>query len=287
MSIKLGEYDITVYGEPYKYDPAKMKGFENTVAHFIRSNIAATRAGQIILSRIRKTPGVVEIYPRYKDGLNAEAEFAWKTDDKGRMAGVDLTKMIVWYKPEQWDTSRPNSIPSNLKAFRPGRFQDEVLFHELTHCGRKLGGFKSHSLNPNVNDDKTGSPSPYADADTAAYNNIEEFIAILVSNIYMSENGSKVFRATHDWSAESLFPFILDQAQSSSEGFLTRKGIYALVKFFCQTDPIAPKLAEIDTPFNPVRAYFMKSPQDIELNRKLNKPTQPSPKPAYGGVGRV
>ncbi|MCC2690454.1 MAG: hypothetical protein K0S21_3257, partial [Rhizobiaceae bacterium] len=264
MSIELREYDIAVFGDPYKiHGPDAVSAYERTVAGIIHSDIAPRRAGQIVLGRIRKSPGDVEIYPRYKDGLNAEA--TWKLKDKGH--GYNLRKILIWYKPEQWDVSHPPSrlnIPSDLRAFQPAHLRDEVLFHELVHSGRRLDGFwvqGGHNLAPNVDD-----VTPYANKESAAYNNMEEFATILVTNIYLSEKGAKVFRASHGGAG---FPYILDQAQSSSDGFLGKKSNYDLVKMFSQTDPMAPALSEIDTPFNPVRAYLKKNPQDIELNKSL------------------
>ena len=108
----------------------------------------------------------------------------------------------------------------------------------------------------------------YASDDVSGYEDIEEFATIFVTNIYLSEKGQKVFRASH---GVDDYPFILDQAQSSSEGFLTKAANLALVKQFCETDPMAPKLATIDTLFNPVRAFFNKNPNTINVNRSLQK----------------
>jgi hypothetical protein len=49
------------------------------------------------------------------------------------------------------------------------------------------------------------------------------------------------------------------------------KSNLALVKLFCETDRIAPKLVAIDTPFNPVRAYFIKNPLTSAVNASLNR----------------
>ncbi len=84
--------------------------------------------------------------------------------------------------------------------------RDEVLLHELVHSGRLLDGFEqgAHKLEPNPDD-----VVPYANEDSAAYETIEEFMTILVSNIYLSEKGQKVFRASHGGAGH---PYILDQA---------------------------------------------------------------------------
>jgi hypothetical protein len=263
MTIELPEASITVHGDPYKYDMALLKAFEDLVAAIIRGQIATTKLGQIVLSRIKRGPGDVEIYPRYEQGLNAEADFKMK--DRG--VGRDLSKIVIWYKPEQWKATLPPSrtaIPNDLRAWEPGLLRDEVLFHELVHSGRLLEGFwpqKREKLAPDPD-----NPVPWASDDGAPYDDIEEFATILVSNIYLSEKGQKVFRASH---GDPKYPLILDQAQSSSEGFLKKPAISALVKTFCQTDPMAPAIAEIDTPFNPVRAYLKANPADVDLNKSL------------------
>ncbi len=271
MSIPVQESSITVYGDPYKYDPAKVIDFENTVANtIIRGDIAPKKTGAIVLRRIGRSHGDVEIYPRYEQGLNAEATFKLKTVN-GRTVGKDITKIIIWFTPQQWRITPAQSrltIPTDLRAFQPGMLRDEVLFHELVHSGRLLDGFwpqKTDKLKPDPE-----HPTMYANEESAAYDDIEEFATILVSNIYLSEKGQKVFRASHGGDG---YPFILDQAQSSSEGFLAKPSNFGLVKMFCQTDPIAPELAAIDTPFNPVKAYFSKNPQDYATNASLQRPS--------------
>jgi hypothetical protein len=267
MSIPMPEWSTTVSGDPYKYDPAKLMDYENTVANsIIRGDIATTKIGAMVLGRIGRSHGDVEIYPRYEQGLNAEAAFKLKSVN-GRTVGHDITKIVIWFTPQQWKTTLPAShltIPANLRAFEPGMLRDEVLFHELVHSGRLLDGFwpqKSEKLKPDPD-----NVVPWANEEAAAYEDIEEFATILVTNIYLSVKGQKVFRASHGGDG---YPFILDQAQSSSEGFLSKPSNFALVKMFCQTDPLAPQLSTIDTPFNPVKAYFTKNPQDFVLNRSL------------------
>ena len=271
MSIPVQESSTTVYGDPYKNDPAKLMDFENTVANtIIRGDIALTKSGAMVLRRIGRSHGDVEIYPRYESGLNAEATFKLKNVN-GRVVGYDITKIIVWYTPQQWKIAPAQSrltIPTDLRAFQPAMLRDEVLFHELVHSGRLLDGFwpqKAEKLKPDPD-----HVTMYANEESAAYEDIEEFVTILVTNIYLSEKGQKVFRASHGGAG---YPFILDRAQSSSDGFLAKPSNLGLVKMFCQTDPIAPVLATIDTPFNPVKAYFSKNPQDYVTNSSLQRPS--------------
>jgi len=265
MSIDLSQWDISIIGDYYKNDPAMQQAFESTVADLINTDIASRQSGRLVLGRVRSSRGIAEIYPRYEAGRNAEATFKLKANGRG----YDLETIIIWYKPQQWSIQHPKSrqtIPNDLRAFQPAHLRDEVLFHELVHAGRLLDGFwpqKAHKLKPDPDQEV-----PYANNESAAYDDIEEFVSVLVTNIYLSEKGAKVFRASH---GADGYPFILDQAQSTSEGFLQRKSNRDLVQFFCQTDPIAPYLSEIDTPFNPVRAHYRQRPQDLVTNAYLQQ----------------
>jgi hypothetical protein len=61
----------------------------------------------------------------------------------------------------------------------PGQAPDEVLFHELVHASRTMRGV--------VN-------SEYVNRD---YEDQEEYLAIALANIYMSEKGQWVLRGDH------------------------------------------------------------------------------------------
>ena len=192
----------------------------------------------------------------YKTQPGLQADYKLKTNSYGTVVGRDPHKIILWFTPMQWKAELEASqltIPKDLRAFEPGMLRDEVLFHELVHSGRLLDGFAqvNQTLTPNSDD-----VAMHANDESAPYENIEEFITILVSNIYLSEKGQKVFRASH---GGKKYPYILDQAQSSSEGFLAKASNLALVKMFCETDRLAPKLSQINAAFNPVRMYFTKN----------------------------
>jgi hypothetical protein len=252
MATELGAYDITIDGKPWEFKDLNT-WFESTVSDLVNGTIAVRTVGQLVLSRIKHSKGEVWVYPRYKDGLNAEATFKLK-DDRGHL---DPNTIVVWFKPQQWAVSLSSArqaIPKDLRAFEPGMLRDEVLLHELVHAGRLLHGFAQKS-------------EKLTEGAAAAYEDREEFAAILVTNIYMSEKGAKALRASHGGDG---FPYILDEAQSSSEGYLKNKDNYELVKHFCQTDPLAPKLKDINTRFNPVRTYLSSNPQDLEINAWIN-----------------
>jgi hypothetical protein len=65
----------------------------------------------------------------------------------------------------------------------PGQAPDEVLFHELVHASREMRGvFFRMPANK-------------------GYIDLEEYIAIILCNIYLSEKRQEVFVGTHDGSA--------------------------------------------------------------------------------------
>jgi hypothetical protein len=64
----------------------------------------------------------------------------------------------------------------------PGTFADEVLFHELVHASRIISGVQYFGL--------------HVDQD---YENREEYIAVVLTNIYLAEKGRTKLRADHSF----------------------------------------------------------------------------------------
>jgi len=90
---------------------------------------------------------------------------------------------------------------------------DEVLFHEMVHAGRLLG-------HDDGSDDE------------------EEYFAILIANIYISEKGKSFssLRRTHDAMSISL-----TEAEAQPMGYLFKDDNYRMIEKFCgqhQTSPL-------------------------------------------------
>src|SRR5262249_50774702 len=84
------------------------------------------------------------------------------------------TNATIFYRPEAWGvfgTASTAAAPSN----RP----DEVLLHEMVHAARDMKGV-SYLL-------------PMA----KGYENEEEFLAIVITNVYLSEKGQTALAADH------------------------------------------------------------------------------------------
>jgi hypothetical protein len=89
---------------------------------------------------------------------------------RGTGEGSDVT---IHFSPEMW--GRDGTAHFSGPASDP----DEVLCHELVHAGRQMNG-KEHLKALN-----------------AHYNNEEEFVSILVTNIYLSEKKQVDLRGSH------------------------------------------------------------------------------------------
>jgi len=83
------------------------------------------------------------------------------------------TPAAIEFTPSMWGPR------GSERAIGPGSLPDEVLLHEMVHSGRQMNAVQTSRRV------------------TADYLNEEEFVAIVVSNIHMSEKKQTVFRATH------------------------------------------------------------------------------------------
>jgi hypothetical protein len=96
-----------------------------------------------------------------------------KRDDAGKLVlGTgEGSNALIWYTPGMYsDKRRPSG---------PGHQPDEVLFHELVHASRQMRGVMNEMP---VN---------------KGYDDLEEYLAEVLSNIYLSDKGQTVFSGNH------------------------------------------------------------------------------------------
>jgi hypothetical protein len=140
-----------------------------------------------------------------------------------------------------------SSGPCRLGRGHAARMPDNVLVHELVHALRYMRGV----LNMVPTLDKE-------------YDNEEEFFAILVANIYMSETGRTLFLASHH--SYDALPAEL----STSEGFLGKavsppsnshmENRRLVHKFVWQCYSLCSLLyGKVSAAFNPIREYMRNS----------------------------
>jgi hypothetical protein len=127
---------------------------------------------------------------------------------------------------------------------------DEVLLHEMVHGLRDLQGLAYRT--------------PTRDS-LAGYKTEEEFLAIVVTNVYISAKPSTLLRAAADASIQLKAPL------NTSAGFLTDSGHNHLMRrYYLLWQPTFQELGRVGTPDFPVFNPF----------RELMKEAAPKPAPA-------
>src|SRR5262245_16369942 len=142
--------------------------------------------GKALLNEIGRTNGTVKIRPywNWSDPINAEAKPENRRDAHGLDAplvpGAVLnvgtgrgTNSTVEYSPAMWGAK------GYAKVDAPGYDADEIIFHEMVHASRQLRGIQ----------DETG---------VRAYDTLEEYIAVVITNIYMAHKGKAKLAGDHD-----------------------------------------------------------------------------------------
>jgi len=155
--------------------------------------IKSSLMGKTLLAEIGRTGNRVRIIPYWDylhqnadatpwDGVNEttgklESWIAatrrgaplWNDGARGPEAGTGAgTNCEIRYTPSMWHAGDGQ-----------GKAPDEVLFHELVHASRDMRGVA------------------YEGPVNRNYDNTEEYIAIILQNMYLSEKGQDVFRGGH------------------------------------------------------------------------------------------
>jgi hypothetical protein len=123
----------------------------------------------------------------------------------------------VGFDPRQYNGSRG-----------PGHRADEILVHELVHSLRSCLGLVDCQRPDGIGD----------------YDNVEEFYAVLLANIYMSEKGRSPLRAGH----HEYLP--LARPEEFHKSFLAESLIGRL---WAQQGVFVKAVARVDCKFNPIR----------------------------------
>jgi hypothetical protein len=196
--------------------------------------IYKTTSGRILLNCIRRPSFPIEIRPHAAGVCNAVGFHEQKTP------GAPLTGYVT-YSP--FEFSQAGSCATAHGANRNGRLWDEVLFHELVHVFRAATGKFSRA--------RTLSWG------MQHYTDNEEFVAVLCSNIYISDRTNKIktgLRAGHKgfgaMAAEDAARFGL---------FMSSEAAFGLVQGFCNDNPIFTKALSDklgDVVYNPIADYY-------------------------------
>jgi hypothetical protein len=149
---------------------------------------------------------------------------------KGTGKGSDVS---ISFDPDDGGCFDDHTLPSSG--------YDEMLMHELVHALRQAQGLVNHVPTQDYK-----------------YDNVEEFLAIVVTNVYISAKGSHRFRADH-MGATRLPP-----ALSTSAGFIHDSHNFLMLNKFRRTwlETFA-QLAQVKTHFNPFREILHYPPNAV------------------------
>jgi hypothetical protein len=204
--------------------------------------IGQTQSGRILLNSIKFHKKWVPISP-YDGSEGACNAFVEAKVGKAK-DGHDYAA-TVFYSPhlfQRGTACHPDSALENR-----GLLPDEILFHELVHAFRRVSGKRAWA-------ETSGG--------LHRYDSNEEFIAILVTNIYVTDPTNRIktgLRADHRDGA----PLRAELAESFSF-FESSMDTFRLVKQLVADHPgLTGALAKVPAAFNPIAA-FVQDPAEAE-----------------------
>jgi len=198
------------------------------------AEIRRTRTGTALINAINAAPRIMVIVPDPGADINAETNFT--NFSEAYPAGLKFVDQHLRPLPPTVGGGSCTIIkitPANY-CYRSGVFSsaDGGLFHEMCHGLHIMTGKLLADRNLN-----------------GGFDNMDEFFAITLTNIYMSEKGYPHMRRDHHGREK------LDDALSTSAGFYQRWG--PQVKEICFSAPaLTNAIAMVEARFNPIRHYY-------------------------------
>jgi hypothetical protein len=192
--------------------------------------IYRTITGKILFNSIKfhKVPVIIRPYTAGDCNALAGAE---------TVGGV--FRAYVEYSPNTF--SLHGACPANTSAQKSGLLWDEILFHEMVHAFRRVSRKHNRAaLNLGLH----------------RYTSNEEFYAVMVTNIYISDRSNKIksgLRADHQG-----FRPLAPELDEGFEFFSAGRQVFGLVEQFWNDHPGFSKRVAIDAyeaPFNPLADY--------------------------------
>lgn len=233
----LATYKITI--NPTGLNGSAARTYVSKVHEYLKW-IYRTQSGKLLLNSIKFYKRPVTITPYTKGDCNAVGG--------GTAVGGDG---ILSYSPDTF--SLHGACSGTTSAKNSGLLWDEILFHELIHVFRAVSGkWKQTKL--------AGGLHRYTDT--------EEFYAVLVTNIYISDRTNKIkssLRANHQG-----FDPLSSDFQGGFEFFSSSRQVFGLVDRFFTDHPFFANSLAIDlssAPFNPLADFHA----DRERARKLSE----------------
>lgn len=248
MSLKnvISLWGILIEGPP-RYEKMVSELLRGTSS---KNGIASNPIGMVILNQIAARGQQLTIR-RSSETCNAGSGTEGREDDahpKGVHYYLGLENDPKTLRNDRFDQSKSKGTGKGAAAVIEfslssasclGADPDRVLLHELVHALRKMQGLENSE--------------PLDATYLRQYGDSEEWLAILVENVYQSANGKTDFRGGHDKSTKLMPP------ENTSEGFmLNNRSNRALMKGHYHTwRPVFGELSVVSAKFNPFRAYTL------------------------------
>jgi hypothetical protein len=211
--------------------------------------ISTNPVGKLILTHIEESPYQVTITPWTRAGKGLGAQTDGEEDDahpNGEYYYRDVEDDPKTLRNERFDKSKtkgtgkgtgavvffstvipPSAIPSD---------PDVLLLHELVHVLRKMQGVEN--------------PRPLEGSALSQYDDAEEWLAILVEDVYRSAKHQTQFRGGHDLTTK------LEPPEDTSDGFLGNPGNRSLMQhYYRKWRPVFRELSLVHARFNPFHEY--------------------------------
>lgn len=235
----LQTYKFTI--DPKGLTGAAARTYTNKVHEHLRW-VERVKTGKILLNAIKYHNKPVTIIPYTGGGCNATG--GWNIVNGVQVPGIA-------YSPDTF--SIHGACSATRSPNNRGLYWDEILFHELVHVFRYVSG--KWNRNP-------------LSSGLYNYTNSEEFNAVVLSNIYISDRTNKIksgLRGGH-WG----FSGLSTDFDESFEFFSTSTLTFGLIEKLCQDNPgLTKKIAKdlANTKFNPLAAYY----KDKEKAKRLSQ----------------
>ncbi len=197
MPVWMEWFDLTIADESFKLFVHRYRSAVASYKDRLQKQfppILSSSTGQALLAELARSGHVVRFRPYWNwlDPINADTqprnvthpdeedyEDALAKDLRFRIHGKRLTgtgrgaNSVIGYSPEMWGKG------GSSKETGPSYEPDAMMFHEMVHASRQMKGKQDYMR---VN---------------RGYDNVEEYVAIVLTNIYMSEKGVTQLVAGH------------------------------------------------------------------------------------------
>jgi hypothetical protein len=220
------------------YEPGDAEGFTRDIrselAKILLSRTGGCLAAALRFHQTQPTKQPILVMPYEENDCNAEEDAVTQGSSQS----------VVLFTPA--------TRGSSCSLGKPATLPHEILVHELVHSLRRVSGH----LHQNSLNNKLGLISDYGFT--------EEFLAILVTNIFISDvtNPHKTsLRA--GWAGHgALDPELADSFRFFSLGTLA----FNIVANFCNENPGFPRmLTTVSARFNPITAYYKNPHKAFEM----------------------